>query len=137
MRIIIKDRRQLPSAARKILDFSGGKRIFAMHGTLGAGKTTLIKAICKVLGAEDNITSPSFTLVNEYLTVDGKALYHIDFYRIKKPDELFDIGIEEYLSSGSYCFLEWPELAGDFIPSDVLHIAIAVGKNEERILNIS
>jgi len=137
MKIIIKDKRHLPSAAKRLLDHSGGKKIFAFYGSLGAGKTTIIKAICKALGATGIMTSPSFTLVNEYKTAMGEALYHIDFYRIKNQNEVFDIGIEEYFSSGSFCFLEWPELVEDIIPPGALKIRITVDKNEKRILGLS
>ena len=83
---------------------------------MGAGKTTIIKSICTALGATDTVTSPTFTLVNEYKTAAGRSLYHIDFYRIRKPEEVFDFGIEEYFDSGSFCFMEWPELIEDFLP---------------------
>jgi tRNA threonylcarbamoyladenosine biosynthesis protein TsaE len=103
---------------------------------MGAGKTTVIKAICEVLGAKDIVTSPTFTLINEYLTSYGEAIYHIDFYRIKKPDEVFDLGIEEYLSSGSYCFIEWPELAEGVLPPETVNVRITVKDDEKRILKI-
>jgi tRNA threonylcarbamoyladenosine biosynthesis protein TsaE len=103
---------------------------------MGAGKTTIIKAICRILGASDLVSSPTFTLVNEYKTAAGESLYHIDFYRIKKKDEAYDFGIEEYFSSGAYCFLEWPEMVEDILPADTVRISISVGEHEQRILNI-
>ena len=134
MRITIKDKRHLHSAARKLLEHSGGKKIFAFYGTMGAGKTTFIKTICEVLGAIDIASSPTFTLVNEYRTKAGESLYHIDLYRIKSLSEVFDIGIEEYLYGGSYCFIEWPELAGDLLPEETVRVSITVEEDEARII---
>jgi tRNA threonylcarbamoyladenosine biosynthesis protein TsaE len=136
MRILINDKKHLPAAARKLLDQTGEKKILAFYGSMGAGKTTIIKAVCKVLGATDLVSSPTFTLVNEYRTGTGESLYHIDFYRINKKEEVFDFGIEEYLSSGSYCFMEWPELVEDILPPETVRIKITVGGDEERILEI-
>jgi tRNA threonylcarbamoyladenosine biosynthesis protein TsaE len=137
MKLIIKHKRNLPSAARKLLEHAGESRIFAFYGPLGAGKTTVIKAICELLGASDIASSPSFTLVNEYSTQKGDLLYHIDFYRIKNISEVFDIGIEEYLYSGNYCFLEWPDLAEEALPEKTVRFRISVSKNEERIIESS
>lgn len=136
MKIVIRNKRELPSAAGKILKHTGKNKLIAFYGSMGAGKTTIIKAICTSLGATDSATSPTFTLVNEYKTSDGNSLYHIDFYRIKKRDEVFDFGIEEYFSSGSYCFMEWPELIEDILPPETVRIKITVGRNEERVLEI-
>jgi tRNA threonylcarbamoyladenosine biosynthesis protein TsaE len=134
MKILIKNKRYLPSAARKLLEYAGENRIFAFYGPLGSGKTTIIKAVCELLGVSGIASSPSFTLVNEYRTQTGESLYHIDFYRIKNISEIFDIGIEEYLYSESYCFLEWPELAEEVLPEKTIKFRISVGKNEERII---
>lgn len=136
-RILIKDKKQLPVAAKRILEFTPGLKILAFYGSMGAGKTTIIKAVCKALGAEDIVSSPTFTLVNEYKTNKGELLYHIDFYRIRKMEEAFDFGIEEYFLSGSYCFMEWPELIEEILPPETVRIRIAVGKNKQRILEIS
>src|SRR5450759_2476073 len=105
MKIFIKDKRHLSVAAKQLLEQSGDKKIFAFYGSMGAGKTTIIKAICESLGAMDIVSSPTFTIVNEYKTSDGKTLFHIDFYRIKKQEEVYDFGIEEYLRGDSYCFM--------------------------------
>ncbi|MDP4223460.1 MAG: tRNA (adenosine(37)-N6)-threonylcarbamoyltransferase complex ATPase subunit type 1 TsaE [Bacteroidota bacterium] len=134
MRILIKDKKHLPAAAKKILELTSGKRIIAFYGSMGAGKTTIIKAVCKALGATDIVSSPTFTLINEYRTSNGESLYHIDFYRIKKKEEVFDFGIEEYFSSGSYCFMEWPELIEDLLPPETVRFRIEVGDNEERTI---
>jgi tRNA threonylcarbamoyladenosine biosynthesis protein TsaE len=136
MEIVIKNKRALHSAVKKLLDFTKGKRIYAFYGAMGAGKTTIIKALCEFLGAADIISSPTFTLVNEYRTASGESLYHIDFYRIKKHDEVFDFGIEEYLSGDNYCFMEWPELVEDILPEETVKVRITVGENEERVLSV-
>jgi tRNA threonylcarbamoyladenosine biosynthesis protein TsaE len=136
MKIIIKDKSHLHQAAEKFLKLAGSGRIFAFYGQMGAGKTTIIRAICIALGATDTVTSPTFTLVNEYKTISGNSIYHIDFYRIKKPEEVFDFGIEEYFDSGSFCFMEWPELIEKFLPPATVRVRITVGRNEERILKI-
>lgn len=135
-RILIKDKKQLNVAARRILECTSGKRILAFYGQMGAGKTTIIKALCKALGAEDIVSSPTFTLVNEYKTSKGTTLYHIDFYRIRKMEEVFDFGLEEYFASGSYCFMEWPELIEEILPPETVRIMITVGDKEQRTLEI-
>ncbi len=137
MKILIKDKKHLLSAAREILKQCGERKILAFYGSMGTGKTTIIKAICEVLGSVDTVTSPTFTLVNEYRTSAGTSLYHIDFYRIKKLEEVFDFGVEEYLSGDSYCFMEWPELVEEILPSDKVNIRIDVDENEVRTLKIS
>lgn len=137
MEIFIKNKKGLRAAAARLLDLTEGKKILAFYGSLGAGKTTIIKALCNLLGASDITSSPSFTLVNEYLTEDGKSIYHIDFYRIKNTEEVFDIGLEEYLFGVSYCFLEWPEVVEELLPPGTVRINIKVGKSEERILEIA
>lgn len=134
MEIVIKDRSCLNESAKKFISLTSGKKIFAFFGSMGAGKTTIIKAICEVLGTIDIVTSPTFTIVNEYRTFSGESIYHIDFYRIKKRDEVFDFGIEEYFDSGSYCFMEWPELIEGILPPETVNIRIAVDKDEQRIL---
>ncbi|MBP1674067.1 MAG: ATPase, YjeE family [Bacteroidetes bacterium] len=137
LRIVIKHKKYLPVAARRILEYTSGKKLLAFYGSMGAGKTTIIKAVCKILGAEDIVTSPTFTLVNEYRTTTGEVLYHIDFYRINKKEEALDLGIEEYFNSGSYCLMEWPELIGEILPPESVIIKITVDKNEHRVLEIS
>ena len=136
MKIIIEDKRHLQSAAKKILTYTKPNKILAFYGSMGAGKTTIIKAVCSMLGATDLVSSPTFTLVNEYKTLTGESLYHIDFYRIRKTDEVYDFGIEEYFASGAYCLLEWPDLIEDILPPETVRIRITVGENEYRILEI-
>lgn len=134
MKIEIKNKKALHSAAEQLIKGHINSRLFAFYGAMGSGKTTIIKAVCEYLGAEDIVTSPTFTIVNEYMTGRGESIYHIDFYRIKNITEVFDSGIQEYLSCGSYCFVEWPELIEILLPEDTVKIRITVGENEERIL---
>lgn len=137
MNIIIRNTGDLPSAARDLINYTGENKILAFYGAMGSGKTTLIKAVCEVLGAADIVTSPTFTLVNEYKTLSGQSLYHFDFYRIKKTEEVFDFGIEEYFASDSYCFMEWPELVEEILPPETVKIRIEVREDEQRILHLS
>jgi tRNA threonylcarbamoyladenosine biosynthesis protein TsaE len=137
MEIFIKDKRHLSVAAKQLLRNSADKKIFAFYGAMGAGKTTIIKAICESLGAIDIVSSPTFTLVNEYKTSAGEILYHLDFYRIKKQEEVFDFGIEDYLAGDNYCFMEWPELVEELLPSETVRVRISVDNYEQRILSIS
>ena len=120
---------ELPSIARKILDSFREELVFALYGNLGAGKTTLIKAFCEVLGVTDEVTSPSFTLVNEYHCANDELVYHFDFYRIKRLEEVMDIGYEEYLYSGWYCFLEWADKMEELLPES--YVEVSVEKNEK------
>ena len=137
MNILIKDKRHLSSAAKQLLKNYGDKKIFAFYGSMGAGKTTIIKAICASLGAVDIVSSPTFTLVNEYKTSGGESIFHIDFYRIKKQEEVYDFGIEEYLTGDSYCFMEWPELIEELLPPETVIVRISVDDQEQRILSIT
>ncbi|HOY32899.1 MAG TPA: tRNA (adenosine(37)-N6)-threonylcarbamoyltransferase complex ATPase subunit type 1 TsaE [Bacteroidales bacterium] len=126
----------LPDIADAILNSFPENRIFIFRGDLGAGKTTLIKAICKKLNVTGLTNSPSFALVNEYPTTEGDIIYHFDFYRINNIDEIFDIGYEEYFYSGHYCFIEWPEIAEHILPSDYVEICIETKKNKQsRIIS--
>jgi tRNA threonylcarbamoyladenosine biosynthesis protein TsaE len=115
---------ELPLIAGKILSQYPEDRIFIFRGELGAGKTTLIKEICKLLQVSDPTNSPSFAIVNEYDTTNNKKIFHFDFYRIKKLEEVYDIGYEEYFYSGNYCFIEWPELIEEILPMEHVEIEI-------------
>lgn len=112
-------------AAEQLLATFPGRRVFAFYGLMGAGKTTFIKAIATVLGAVDVVQSPSFAIINEYKTSVGDSLFHFDFYRIRKITEVYDIGYEEYLSSGAYCLIEWPEMVEELLPGDVVKVKIS------------
>lgn len=135
-RIKITNKNKLPAAAFQFIKHSGENRVFAFYGAMGAGKTTIIKSICQALGSTDIVTSPTFTIVNEYKIPGGELIYHMDFYRIKKLSEVFDFGIEEYLSGGAWCFIEWPEMAENILPPETVKIILSVDKNEQRIMEI-
>ena len=109
---------QINIVAKKLLKTFSGKRVFAFYGEMGAGKTTLIKGICNYLGVLDTVTSPTFSIVNEYQTREGGIVYHFDFYRISKIEEVMDMGYEEYFFSSNYCFVEWPEKIENLLPED-------------------
>ena len=124
MNIKIQDIDHIREAAREFIKHIGQRRVFAFYGKMGAGKTTFVKAICEELGVEDVITSPTFAIINEYSQPDGTPLYHFDFYRIKKLEEVYDMGYEDYFYSGSLCFIEWPELIEDVLPDDAVRVSI-------------
>jgi len=132
MTITCKTEYDLIPAAKKLLAAYPDSRVFAFYGQMGAGKTTFIKVICGRLGAKDIVQSPSFAIINEYFTPPGESLYHFDFYRIKKLEEVYDIGYEDYLYSGSYCFIEWSELVEELLPETVVRIRIT-GEDERTI----
>lgn len=111
-------------------------RVFALHGDLGAGKTTLIKGFCKALGVVDQTSSPSFALVNEYRTASGDAVYHFDLYRLKHAAELDAIGFTEYVDSGHYCFIEWPELANELLPPGTLDVRLEEAMDGVRTISL-
>ncbi len=110
--------------------------VFAFFGSMGAGKTTLIKNLCHKLEVADEVTSPTFAIINEYRTNAGESIYHFDFYRIKKIEEVFDIGYENYLYSGNLCLLEWPEMIESLMPDQYVRIDIQIGSSDEsRIIS--
>ncbi len=123
-KIICKSLEELPQIANTIVEAHADKRLFAFKGSMGAGKTTLIKAVCADLKVKDTVNSPTFSIVNEYFTESGNSVFHFDFYRIKKVEEVMDIGYEDYLYSGNYCFMEWPELIEELLPENVVYIHI-------------
>jgi len=121
----IHNKDELKSIAKTLLPYISKKPVVAFYGKMGVGKTTLIKAICKEIDVVNTVTSPTFTLVNEYLTKNGDEVYHFDFYRIKEIEEIFDFGYEEYFYSGHYCFIEWPEPAESILPEHTLCVKIS------------
>jgi tRNA threonylcarbamoyladenosine biosynthesis protein TsaE len=121
--------------AKKLINHFPDHRIFAFYGKMGAGKTTFIQSICKTLGSDDNVTSPTFALINEYKTGQQQSVFHFDFYRINNIEEAFDLGYEDYLYSGNYCLIEWPEMIEPLLPENIVKVKIEVADNGTR--NIS
>ncbi len=132
MNIKILDENQLPLLAKDILKQYPDERIFAFYGEMGSGKTTLIKQICKYLGVVEQTSSPTFSIINEYYTEQGEPIYHFDFYRVEKPVDLIQIGVHDYLESGCYCFLEWPEMVEPVLKGHYVKISIEIKNNETR-----
>ncbi len=124
MEIICKDEKELPEIAFRIIQAYPKERVFIFSGSMAAGKTTLIKHLCAALGSTDNVGSPTFSLVNEYHTHTDKKIFHFDFYRIEKEQEAFDMGFEEYIYSGNYCFIEWPEKIHNLLPEKYVRVVI-------------
>jgi tRNA threonylcarbamoyladenosine biosynthesis protein TsaE len=125
---------ELEGAAQVLIGEFKNNRVFIFSGAMGSGKTTFIKYICKVLGVTAGISSPTFSLVNEYEGSNGSVVYHFDFYRIKDIQEAYDIGYEEYFYSGHYCFIEWPEKIPGLVPADAVEIKIEIKNNNSREL---
>lgn len=134
MEIRINNIDDIARAARRFIDNMPQGKVFAFYGKMGAGKTTFIKAICEELGVKDVITSPTFAIVNEYEGDGNATIYHFDFYRIKKLDEVYDMGYEEYFFSGNPCFIEWPELIEDLLPEDVTKVTIEEAEDGSRLV---
>ena len=133
--IAIANTYQLPEAAQKFMAEMGDYTVFAFYGQMGAGKTTFIKALCETMGVEDVITSPTFALVNAYTNAAGEPVYHFDFYRIKRVEEVYDMGYEDYFYSGHLCLLEWPELVEDILPEETVRVTITEEADGSRILS--
>lgn len=141
MEIRISNLDNIQEAARQFIENIGDHRVFAFYGKMGAGKTTFIKAICEELGVEDVITSPTFAIVNEYtshasLLTPHDSIFHFDFYRIKKLEEVYDMGFEDYFYSGSLCFIEWPELIEEVLPEDAVKVTIEENADGTRSVKL-
>ena len=134
MKIRITSLDNIREAAKAFLAGMGTSKVVAFYGKMGAGKTTFIKAICEELGVEDVITSPTFALVNEYTAGNGTPVYHFDFYRIKRLDEVYDMGYEDYFYGGNLCLLEWPELIEDILPDDAMRVSITEQEDGSRVI---
>ena len=131
MTFSLKNISDLPDVAKKLLNFANEEKVFLFFGDMGTGKTTLIKAICERLGVIDTVTSPSYSIVNEYDSPHGK-IFHFDFYRIKNESEAFDFGFEEYLYSDNYCLIEWPEKIINLWPKRYVHISLSLLDEDSR-----
>lgn len=136
MEISVYSLSDLDQAAAQLLAFAEERRKFAFYGEIGAGKTTFIQAICRHLGVREAVVSPTFALVNEYVTDDDELIYHLDLYRLKNVQEALDIGIEDRLYDKNYCFIEWPELVEDLLPEDTVRIKLSIVENSTRKIQL-
>lgn len=136
MEIKIQNLEHIHDAAKEFIKNMGNGNVYAFYGEMGAGKTTFIKAICEELGVKDVITSPTFAIVNEYTDGKGDPIYHFDFYRIKKIDEVYDMGYEDYIDSGCLCLMEWPELIETLLPDDATKVTIKVNNDGSRTITV-
>lgn len=132
MKIEIQSLDSIHNAANEFVKNMGDKTVYAFYGSMGAGKTTFITAICKSLGVEDTINSPTFAIVNEYRSDTGELIYHFDFYRINKIEEVYDFGYEDYFYSGAICFIEWPEKIELLLPTDAVRVNIEEKEDGRR-----
>ncbi len=136
MKITIQSPETIHEAAKEFVANMGDANVFAFYGSMGAGKTTFIKAICEELGVDDVITSPTFAIVNEYTGRDT-TIYHFDFYRIKRMEEVYDMGYEDYIYSNAICFMEWPELIEPLLPEDAVKVCITAQADGTRTVEIN
>ncbi|MBK5285961.1 MAG: tRNA (adenosine(37)-N6)-threonylcarbamoyltransferase complex ATPase subunit type 1 TsaE [Bacteroidia bacterium] len=133
LKISVNSLTELPVAANKIVEIIGDETIIAFYGEMGAGKTTLIKEICRILGSNDTVTSPTFSLMNEYKTKSRRKIFHFDFYRIQSIAEAYDMGYEDFFFSQNLCLIEWPEKIKQLLPENCLRINIIVENNLRTI----
>ena len=129
--------KQINQTAKTLLNYYSNYKVFAFHGEMGAGKTTFIHALCEQMNIADTISSPTFSIINQYKTADEQTVYHMDLYRIKDENEAVNAGVEDCLFSGNYCFVEWPEKAPGVFPDDTLHITITSINDNTRKLKIN
>ena len=135
MEIKITSLNDIDNAAKAVVEAMDQNTVFAFYGKMGAGKTTFIKAVCEALGVTEVVNSPTFSIVNEYRSeTTGELIYHFDFYRIKKIDEVYDMGYEDYFYSGAVCFIEWPELIEELLPGEAVKVEIAEQEDGSRIV---
>ena len=132
MEITIKSLDEIQQAADDFVAAMDDNTVFALYGPMGVGKTTFTKAVCERLGVKDNITSPTFAIVNEYRSTTDELIYHFDFYRIKKLEEVYDMGYEDYFYSGAICFIEWPELIEELLPLDAVKVTLSENSDGTR-----
>ena len=134
MELQIKNLDEISAVAKEFVAALGNRTVVAFYGKMGVGKTTFIKAVCEVLGVTDVINSPTFAIVNEYMSGAGEPVYHFDFYRIRQPEEVLDIGFYEYVDSGCLCLMEWPELIEDLLPDETVRVNITENDDKSRTL---
>ena len=127
---------ELGAVAFDFISNFGDEKVVAFYGTMGAGKTTFIKALCDVLKVDDVVNSPSFAIINEYSIPSGGVIFHFDFYRLKSVSEAFDMGYEDYFYSGNYCFIEWPEKVADILPSNYLKVMVDITSDNGREITV-
>lgn len=137
MEIKITSLDTIHEAAKQFIAAMGDNTVFAFYGKMGAGKTTFIKAVCEELGVTDVINSPTFAIINEYRSDStGELIYHFDFYRINKVEEAFDFGYEDYFYSGALCFIEWPELVEELLPTNAVKVTIEEQEDKSRLISL-
>lgn len=136
MQLLVGSEKELHGAALKIIEFAAEQKIWLFYGDMGSGKTTLIKEIAHAFGVDDMVQSPTFSIVNEYRNSGDDIFYHFDFYRIAKENEALDIGVDEYLDSGAYCFIEWPQKISNLVPDHHLKIEIEITSETSRKINL-
>jgi len=134
--LVLKSLSDLNVVAEKFLRLIQNKKVIAFFGPMGVGKTTFIKALCNELGVVEIVTSPTFALINEYQTSNGNTIYHFDFYRIEKIEEVFDFGYEDYFYSGNYCFIEWPDKVAEILPDHIVFVQMVENEDGSRTINI-
>lgn len=135
--ITLKSIEEIGNAAAQFIEMMGDDTVFAFFGKMGAGKTTFIKELCRQLGIEDEVNSPTFAIVNEYRSeTTAELVYHFDFYRIKKLEEVYDLGYEDYFYSGALCFIEWPELIEEVLPEDARRVTITENPDGSRTITL-
>lgn len=134
MEIRINGLEEISAAARAFIEAMDGRRVFAFYGEMGAGKTTFIAEVCRLLGADDDSGSPTFSIVNEYRDRDGNPIYHFDFYRLESPEEALDLGAEEYFYSGDLCLMEWPDRIGPLLPDEAVEVTVEVEPDGSRVI---
>lgn len=128
---------KIKEAAQEFLSAIGQRKVIALHGEMGAGKTTFTHALCDVLGVQDAVSSPTFSIINEYSLTGGNSIYHLDLYRLKDEEEALAAGVEDCFYSGNLCLVEWPEKAPDLLPPDTVHAYLTIKGNNERMLRIN
>jgi len=128
---------EIDATAKQLLSQTGKHKVFAFHGEMGAGKTTFINALCRAMEVEDIVSSPTFSIINQYKTNKGQTVYHMDLYRIKNENEAINAGVEDCLYSGSLCLVEWPDKAAGILPDDTLHLYITSIADNTRKLKIN